>query len=145
MPVLSRSTEGIGEKRGSANGSSRVLPDLADQARIPLAIIKPERVRLNCYDDHDHDPRGLATLVREQLRQISHPSVRGRKTDPPIVYHDDMKYRPTDSQTPMFVCSVSGSMVTLTLSSPEKSSLCEPSRRKVSLIGRQVSLEDANK
>jgi WD40 repeat protein len=83
----------------SGMGFPVALLDPADQARIPLAAIKPELLHLTCHDDHDHDPLGLAVAVREQLREISHPSVRGQGTDPPVVYHDDMNDGPADSRS----------------------------------------------
>lgn len=83
--------------------------------RIPLASIKPELLHLSRHDDRDHDPLGLAAVVREQLREIRHPSARGQKTEPPIVYHDDMTDGPADSLTPKIVYTVNGSTVNLTL------------------------------
>jgi hypothetical protein len=99
----------------SGTGFPVALLDPADQKRIPLAAVKPELLRLTCHDDHEHDPLGLAAVVREQLREISQPSVRGRETEPRVVYHDDMNDGPADSLTPKIVYSVSGSMVNLTL------------------------------
>jgi len=99
----------------SGTGFPVALLDSADQARIPLAAIKPELLHLTCRDDHDHDPLGLGVVVREQLREISHPAARGQETEPKIVYFDDMNDGPADSLTPKIIYSVSGSMVTLTL------------------------------
>jgi len=87
----------------SGTGFPVALLDPADQARIPLAVIKPELLHLSCHDDHDHDPLGLAVAVREQLREISHPSVGGQGSEPPVVYHDDMNDEPADSLTPKII------------------------------------------
>ena len=89
--------------------------DPADQAKIPLAAVKPELMHLSCHDDQDHDPLGLGATVREQLREVSRPSVPGSLTEPPIVYFDDMNDGPADSLTPKIIYSISGSMVNLTL------------------------------
>jgi WD40 repeat protein len=141
----------------SGTGFPVALLDPVDQARIPLAAIKPELLHLSCHDDHDHDPLGLATIVREQLREISHPSVRGQEAEPPVVYHDDMNDGPADSLTPKIVYSVSGSMVTLnlridqedntikedtlTLSSADKSLLASAIAAKLVAMAGQVPLQ----
>jgi WD40 repeat protein len=99
----------------SGRGFPVALLNPADQAKIPLAAIKPELVHLSCHDEDDNDPLGLAAVVREQLREISHPSARGSDTEPPIVYFDDMTDGPADSLIPKVVYSVSGTSVNLRL------------------------------
>lgn len=61
------------------------------QAKIALAAIKPELLYLSCHNEDDEDPIGLATGVRAQMREISHPSARGSdEAEPSIVYLDDV-------------------------------------------------------
>jgi hypothetical protein len=91
------------------------LLDPTDQARIPMAAIKPEMIHLRCHDEDDNDPLGLEVAIREQLRNISHPSVSGQRDEPPIVYYDDMNDGPVSSLAPKVVYSVSGSTVSLRL------------------------------
>jgi WD40 repeat protein len=132
----------------------------ADQAKIPLAAIKRQLLHLSCHDDHDHDPLGLAAAVREQLREISHPSERGRGTDTPIVYIDGMIDGPADSLTPKIIYSVNGTMVSLTLridqadntlkeeqlnlSSADKNALASTVAAKLVELAGQVPLKGAN-
>jgi len=136
------------------------LLDPADQAKIPLAAIKRELLHLSCHDDHDHDPLGLAAAVREQLREISQPSGRGRGTDVPIVYIDGMIEGPADSLTPKIIYSVNGTMVSLTLridqadntlkeeqlnlSSADKNALASTVAAKLVELAGQVPLKGAN-
>ena len=131
----------------------------ADQARIPPAAVKPELVHLSCHDDDDEDPLGLATAIREQLREVSHPSARGHETEPPIVYFDDMNDGPADSLVPKIFNSVNGSMVDLrlrieqagkmvkeeklTLSSADKSALAIAVAAKLVAMAGQVPVEGA--
>jgi len=119
VPQLAQSLGRIQNPRIAAPtgmmGFPVALLDPADQAKVPLAAIKPELIHLSCHDDHDHDPLGLGPAVREQLREISHPSARGQGTEPPIVYNDDMTEGPADTLTPKIVYSVNGTMVSLTL------------------------------
>jgi hypothetical protein len=92
VPQLAQSMGGIQKPviaAPSGTGFPVALLDPADRARIPLAAIKPELLHLSCRDDHDHDTLGLAALVRERLRDISHPAVRGPGAEPPIVCLDD--------------------------------------------------------
>lgn len=122
VPQLAESIGGIQKPviaAPSGTGFPVALLDPADQARIPLAAIKPEMVHLSCHDEDDNDPLGLAAVVRERLREVSRPAeaavARGRQQEPPIVYHDDMTDGPADSLTPKIVYSVSGTMVSLRL------------------------------
>jgi hypothetical protein len=113
---------------------ARFIP--ADEAKVPLAAIKPELLHLTCHDDHDHDPLGLAIAVREQLREIGHPSVRGQDTDPPIVYLDELNDGPADSLTPKIVYSLRGTLVNLTL---------RIDQADTTLKEEQLSLDSADK
>ena len=147
----------IAEPSGAEFPLALLVP--ADQARIPLEAIKPELVHLSCHDDDDEDPLGLATAVREQLREVSHPSARGHETEPPIVYFDDMNDGPADSLVPKIVYSVNGSMVDLrlrieqagkmvkeeklTLSSADKSALAIAVAAKLVAMAEQVPVEGA--
>jgi len=118
VPLLAQSIGGIQKPviaAPSGTGFPVALLNPADEAKIPLAAIKPELLHLSCHDDNDEDPLGLAAVVREQLREISHPSVRGQQTEPPIVYLDDLTDGPADSLTPKIVYSVQGDMVSLRL------------------------------
>jgi hypothetical protein len=114
VPLLAQSTGGIQKPviaAPSGTGFPVALLDPADRARISLEAVKPELVHLSCHDEDDDDPLGLAAAVREQLREVSQPSVRGQQKEPPIVYHDDMNDGPADSLTPKIVYSVSGTIV----------------------------------
>jgi hypothetical protein len=163
VPQLAQSIGGIQKPviaAPSGTGFPVALLDPADQSRIPLAAIKPEFLHLSCHDDHDHDPLGLAAVVRAELREISHSSARGRGTEPPIIYHDDMTDGPADSLTPKIVYSVNGSMVNLTLridqadntlkeerlnlNSADKNALASTVAAKLVELARQVPLKGAN-
>ena len=63
---------------------------------------------MSCHNEDDEDPLGLAAVMREQPREINHPSVRGQETEPPVVYLDDLTDGPVDSMTPKIVPSVQG-------------------------------------
>ena len=118
VPLLAESIGGIQKPviaAPSGTGFAVALLDPTDQARIPLAAIKPELLRLSCHDEDDNDPLGLAAIVRVQLREISHPSVRGREAEASIVYLDDLNDGPVDSLTPKIVYSVQGDTVSLRL------------------------------
>jgi hypothetical protein len=118
VPQLAQSIGGIQKPviaAPSGVGFPVALLSPADQARIPLAAIKPELVHLSCHDENDEDPLGLAVVVRGQLREISHPSTRGSEAEPPIVYHDDMTDGPADALVPRIVYSVKGSAISLRL------------------------------
>jgi WD40 repeat protein len=163
VPQLAQSIGGIQKPviaAPSGTGFPVALLDPADQARIPLAAIKRQLLHLSCHDDHDHDPLSLAAVVREQLREISHPSVRGGEKDSPIVYNDDMTDGPADSLTPKIVYSVSGTMVNLTLridqsdntlkeeqlnlSSADKNALASAVAVKLVDLAGQIPLKSAN-
>jgi len=143
----------------SGAGFPVALLDPADQARIPLAAIKPELMHLSCHDDDDNDPLGLATVIREQLREISHPSARGQESEPPILYFDDMTDGPVDSLVPKIVYSVSGDTASLrlrieqagktireeklNLSSGDKSALASTVAAKLVAMAGQIPLNAA--
>ena len=90
----------------SCTGFPAARLEPAGQARIPLATIKPDLLHLVCLDPNFHDPLALDVLVRERMRDISHPSMRGLQSDPPIIHHDDMFDGPADSLTPKIVYSM---------------------------------------
>jgi WD40 repeat protein len=139
VPQLAQSLGGI-QKPMIAARSLTGFPvarfNPADEAKVPLAAIKPELLHLTCHDDHDHDPLGLAIAVREQLREIGHPSVRGQDTDPPIVYLDELNDGPADSLTPKIVYSLRGTLVNLTL---------RIDQADTTLKEEQLSLDSADK
>jgi len=117
VPVLAASIGGIQKPQIAApegTGFPVALLDAADEAKIPLAAIKPELLHLTCHDDNDEDPLGLGAAVREQMREVSHPSVRGA-SEPPIVYLDDVDDGPSDTLTPKIVYKTAGSQVSLRL------------------------------
>jgi WD40 repeat protein len=118
VPLLAQSIGGIQKPQIAAPqgvGFPVALLGPSDESKIPLAAIKPELLHLTCHNEDDEDPLGLAQIVREQLREISHPSVRGQQTEPPIVYLDDLTDGPADSLTPKIVYSVQGDLVSLRL------------------------------
>jgi len=120
VPQLAQSIGGIQKPVIAApkgTGFPVALLNPADQALIPLATIKPELLHLSCHQNKDdHDPLALGAAVREQIREISHPSARGGDTtEPPVVYLDDVNDGPADALTPRIVYTASGSDVTLTL------------------------------
>jgi hypothetical protein len=49
--------------------------------------------------------------VRAQLREISHPSVRGQQAETPVVYLDELKAGPAGSLMPKILYSVQGDLV----------------------------------
>lgn len=120
VPLLTASIGGIQKPviampKGTGFPVARLEP--ADQAHIPLAAIKPELLHLSCHDSRDHDPLGLAALVRERLRDIGKPTARGRQADPPIIYHDDMIDGSADALAPkiLYTVSADGNSVNLEL------------------------------
>ncbi len=118
VPLLAQSIGGIQKPQIAAPegvGFPVALLDPSDEAKIPLAAIKPELLHLSCHDDNDEDSLGLAAAVRADLREISHPSVRGQETEPPIVYLDDLTDGPVDSLTPKIVYTAQGETVSLRL------------------------------
>ena len=141
----------------SGTGFPVALLDPADQARIPLAATKPELIHLRCHDEDDNDPLGLEAAVREQLRNVSHPAVRGQQDEPPIVYYDDMNDGPVDSLAPKIVYAVSGTTVSLRiridqagktlrevrlhLSSGDKNALAKVVAAKLVTLAGEVPLE----
>ncbi len=162
VPQLAQSIGGIQKPVIAApqgTGFPVALLDPADEARIPLAAIKPELLHLSCHDDNDEDPLGLAQVVREQLREISHPSVRGQQAEPHVLYFDDMNEGPADSLTPKIVYSVQGDTVSLrlrieqtgktvreerlSLSRADKNALASAVAAKLFELAGQVPLEGA--
>lgn len=118
VPLLARTIGGIQKPviaAPSGIGFPVALLKPADEARIPLAAIKPELLHLTCHNDDDEDPLGLAAVIRSQLREISHPSVRGYEMEPPVVYLDDSNEGPVDSLMPKVVYSMNGNIVSLRL------------------------------
>ena len=115
---------------------------------------------MSCHDEDDNDPLGLATLVREQLREISHPVTRGEASEPPIVYYDDMNDGPVGSLMPKIVYSVSGNIVhlklrikqgdktikeiELNLSNADKNILASAVAAKLVEMAGQIPLKSAN-
>ena len=93
---------------------SVALLDSADEAKIPLAALKPELLHLSCHDDNDEDPLGLGPVVREQMREISQPSARS-PSDPPIVYLDDVHEGPTETLAPKIVYKLTDKEIALRL------------------------------
>jgi len=162
VPLLAQNIGGIQKPQIAAPkgvGFPVALLDPSDEAKIPLAAIKPELLHLSCHDEDDNDPLGLAAVVRAQLREISHPSMRGRETEPPIVYLDDLTDGPIDSLIPKIVYSVQGETVSLrlridqpgktlgeerlSLSSADKNALASAVAAKLIDMAAQVPLKDA--
>jgi WD40 repeat protein len=162
VPQLAQSIGGIQKPviaAPSGTGFPVALLEPADQAKIPLAAIKPELIHLRCHDEDDKDPLGLEAAVREQLRELSHPTARGQSSEPPIVYHDDMTDGPADSLSPRIVYSVSGSMVNLrlrieqagktaqeerlNLGNADKNALAITVAAKLAAMAEQVPLNDS--
>ena len=52
-----------------------------DRAKIPLAMPKPQLLRVVCEDENQDDPLQLRSLVREQLRALNYAQARGDETD----------------------------------------------------------------
>ena len=51
-----------------------------DRAKIPLAMPRPQLLRIVCEDDNQDDPLSLRSLVREQLRALNYAQARGDET-----------------------------------------------------------------
>jgi WD40 repeat protein len=164
VPQLAQSIGGIQKPviaAPSGTGFPVALLDSVDEARIPLAAIKPELLHLSCHDADDHDPLGLAAMVRADLREIGQPSARGLQKEPPILYYDDMNDGPAGSLTPKIVYSVSGATVSLRLriddqggktvreerlklSGADKNALANAVAAKLVAMAGQIAPEGAN-
>lgn len=117
VPLLAEAIGGIQKPQIAAPnvvGFPVAMLDAADEARIPIAVIKPEMLHLTCHDENDEDPLGLAAAVRAELREISHPSVRGQ-AEPPIVYLDELTEGPSGTLMPKIVYQVDAGVVSLRL------------------------------
>ena len=141
VPLLALSIGGIQKPQIAAPegvGFPIALLDPSAEAKIPLEAIKPELLHLSCHDEDDNDPLGLAAVVRTQLREISHPSMRGRETEPPIVYLDDLTEGPVDSLIPKIVYRVQGETVSLRLRIDQAGKTLGEERLNLSIADKNV-------
>jgi hypothetical protein len=59
-----------------------------DRAKIPLAMPKPQLLRVVCEDENQDDPLNLRSLVREQLRALNYAQARGDRDGAEVMYLD---------------------------------------------------------
>jgi hypothetical protein len=92
VPELARSIGGIQKPVIAAPrgiGFPVALLTAEDRARIPLAIPRPQLLRVICEDDNQEDPLNLRTPLRERLRALNYAESRGTPAgSSPVVYFD---------------------------------------------------------
>jgi len=59
-----------------------------DRAKIPLAMPKPQLLRVVCEDENQDDPLNLRSLLREQLRALNYAQARGDRDGAEVMYLD---------------------------------------------------------
>jgi WD40 repeat protein len=90
VPELSKSIGGIQRPIIAAprgRGFPVALLNVEDRTKIPLAMPKPELLRVSCEDADGLDPLHLRGLLREQLRALVYAQSRSRQ-DAPVMYLD---------------------------------------------------------
>jgi WD40 repeat protein len=90
VPELSKSIGGIQRPIIAAprgRGFPVALLNVEDRIKIPLAMPKPELLRVSCEDADGLDPLHLRRLLREQLRALVYAQSRGRQ-DVSVMYLD---------------------------------------------------------
>jgi hypothetical protein len=66
-----------------------VMLTAEDRARIPLAVAKPQLLRIACLDEALKDKLQLRTPLREQLRALTYVGARGSwAAEPTVLYLD---------------------------------------------------------
>lgn len=80
VPDLARSIGGIQKPVIAApkgTGFPVALLTADDRAKIPLAMAKPQLLKVVCENEDQEDPLDLRALVREQLRALNYAQARG--------------------------------------------------------------------
>ncbi len=123
----------------NGTGFPVAMLDAADQARIPLASVKPELLHVSCHDADDEDPLGLAAAVREQMREIGHPIVQGRHIEAPVVYLDDAF--DGVALLPKIIYTVSGTTVSLRLRLEQGDKIIKEEKLNLSLLDKKALVD----
>jgi hypothetical protein len=80
VPDLAKSIGGIQKPIIAApkgTGFPVALLTAEDRAKIPLAVVKQQLLRVLCENEDQEDPLDLRTLVREQMRAVNYAQARG--------------------------------------------------------------------
>jgi hypothetical protein len=89
------------------------LLTVEDRSRIPLALPRPQLLRVICGDANFDDPLELQPLLREKLRAINDVSERGdTPKEFPVMYLDAAKDLP-GAFNPKLIYAVDGENVTV--------------------------------
>jgi WD40 repeat protein len=92
VPELAKSIGGIQQPviaapKGTGFPIAMLTP--VDRAGIPVALPKPQLLRVVCEDDNQDDPLNLKDPLREQLRAVNDLRSRGdERQESPVIYID---------------------------------------------------------
>jgi hypothetical protein len=115
VPDLARSIGGIQKPvivAPKGRGFPVSLLTVEDRAKIPLALARPQLLRVICSDEDDLDPLHLRDQLREQMRALSYAQVRGAE-DPQVEYLDATDDDLPGAFSPRLRYRVSGDTVTV--------------------------------
>ena len=117
VPDLAVSIGGIQKPEIAApkgKGFPVVLLTVEDRAKIPLALPKPQLLRVLCEDENQDDPLNLRDPLREQLRALNDVQVRGdgsQAPEAPVMYMDATDDELPGALAPKLQYTVSGDKV----------------------------------
>ena len=115
VPDLARSIGGIQKPLIAApkgRGFPVALLTPEDRAKIPLALARPQLLRVICSDEDDLDPLHLRDQLREQMRAMNYAQVRGAE-DAQVEYLDSTDDDLPGALSPRLRYRVSGDFVTV--------------------------------
>jgi len=119
VPELAQGIGGIQKPVVSSPGGQSfpiALLTQGDFAKIPLAQVKPQLLRVICQDDDDSDPLRLEPALRAELRAASTPMTRGSEgREPALVYLDEVVGDVADAYTTRVHYWIEGDNVRLRL------------------------------
>lgn len=112
--VLARTIGGIQQPVIAApNGSGFPIALLSreDRERIPIASVKPQLLHPICLDSQYLDGFGLCDIVRERLRDLSHPQAGKGAREAPVFYFDSGVDDLPGALTPQLVYDLASSSI----------------------------------
>jgi hypothetical protein len=89
---------------------------VADRSRIPIALPKPQLLRVLVEDANQDDPLNLSDPLREQLRALNDVPMRGdgtRAPEAPVMYMDAADDNLPGVLAPKLLYAVSGDTVSV--------------------------------